>query len=111
VRRLGVLCPVRHRAARDAWFYAYYRKDAQPCARVSPDGRYAVTDTHVYDLKAYRPVAELPFPTGPAGFVSSGSHIYAVDHANDRLVFLEVERLVNPRASEGRSRGAEATDR
>jgi hypothetical protein len=86
--------PIWHSAGDEPWFHAYYRKDAQACAGASPDGKYAVTTTHLYDLKEMKPLVELPFPSGPVGFLSSGAEIYAYDRVNNRVVFISVEELL-----------------
>ena len=94
VARRGRFAAVRHSAGDEAWFHAYYREGAQPCAMVSPNGRHAVTDTHLFDLKELKPLVELPFPAGPIGFTSSGSLVYAHDRLRRSVVFLEVDRLL-----------------
>jgi hypothetical protein len=94
VSRLGHLEPLWHSAAHEGWFAARYSASAQPCAMASPDGRYAVTGTHIYELKGLDAVAELPFPTGPAGFTSSGRKLYAYDRELRRLVFLALDEVL-----------------
>lgn len=94
VAKLGRLEPLWHSAAHEDWFRAGRSAAAQPCAMASPDGRYAVTATHLIDLKDFKAVAELPFPTGPAGFTSKGEKVYAYDGKLRRLVFLRLEDLL-----------------
>jgi len=93
VVKRGQLESIRHSASREDWFRRGLRENAQPTAQASPDGRFAVTETHVFNLKTLKCVAELPFPSGPAGFTSSGMYIYAYDHMNHRLVFLPAAHL------------------
>jgi S1-C subfamily serine protease len=105
VIKIGKLEPILHGAKYEPWFADYYRESAQPCAMASPDGQYAVTDTHVFDLKEMKPLTELPFPAGPVGFTSSGSFIYANDRVHNRIVFLGVEELLRKRNAPGGSKG------
>ncbi len=94
VVQVGRLERIRHSASDEDWFRSYLWDEAQPCAMASPDGRYAVTATHLFDLKEMRPLVELPFPTGPAWFSSSGSTVFAFDARNRRIVSLAVEDLL-----------------
>jgi hypothetical protein len=66
----------------------------QPCAMASPDGRHAVTSTHLHDPHLLQAVAELPFPAGPVGFLSKGEKLYAHDRKHKRLVFLRLAELL-----------------
>jgi hypothetical protein len=80
----------------------------EPPAAPSPDGRYAVTATHVHDVERFEAVAELPFPSRPAGFTSKGGTIYAHDAERQRLVFVSLEALLSgPEASRGPQAGGD----
>jgi hypothetical protein len=97
VTKVGCLEPLWHSTSHEGWISAGHSTAAQRCAMPSPDGRYAVTATHLHDLKDLKAVAELPFPTGPAGFTSKGKKIYAYDAKHRRLVFLSLEDVLRER--------------
>ena len=86
---LGRFEALRHRSSLPAWNAAY-----QPCAQASPDGRLAVTGTHVYAIDGLEVLAELPLPSGPAGFTSKTKLIYGYDRDNRRLVFWSIDELL-----------------
>jgi S1-C subfamily serine protease len=55
----------------------------------SPDGRYAASGTHVYDLKAREPIRRLPFPSRVHVFSQDGKSLYLYDSHRRSLYLLE----------------------
>jgi len=87
--RLGRLEPLWHRKAPGGSSPSY-----QPCAQSSPDGRLAVTATHVHAIEGLEALAELPIPSGPAGFTSKSKLIYGYDRDRRRFVFWSIDELL-----------------
>jgi S1-C subfamily serine protease len=95
VKRAGELRSPRHSGGDEPWFHAFLdMRRGLRSGMASPDGWYAVSDTHVFDLESLAPLVELPIPVSIKGFLSSGSTVYAYDRCNRRVVFLDVEKLL-----------------
>ena len=55
----------------------------------SPDGRYAASGTHVYDMKSKEPIRRLPFPSRTHAFSKDGKSLYAYDPNRRSMYLLE----------------------
>jgi hypothetical protein len=98
VRRLGELPALTHSKANEDWFYGLYSytKSGQPDTNViavSNSGEYALTQTHLIDLKSLKIVLELPFPARRLGFLSSEKHIYLLNSATGKVMIYSIEEL------------------
>ena len=96
---VGQLEPIRHSDAGEEWFYAFLDERFVGEKRnwhvsVSPDARYAMTETHLFSLETLEPLAELPFPSMPSGFMSDGQTVFLYDRCNGRVVFMDLEMLL-----------------
>jgi hypothetical protein len=109
--RIGRLEPLWHETSSAIGGSMSGVERAQESATSSPDGRYAVTRTHLYDLKELKAVAELPFSAWPTGFTSKGKLIYAYDGSRGRLVLLSLDEILRgsdaPASGKERARGSE----
>jgi len=97
-KKVGRLNPVRHSGAVKKWYYAFAQlKDNRPAEgllSISPDGKYAMTHNHLFELKTFKPVVELPLPTQKGGFLSGGKTIYLYDRHNQKVWFVEIAKLL-----------------
>jgi hypothetical protein len=96
---VGQLEPIRHSDAGEEWFYAFLDERSVGEKRnwhvsVSPDARYAMTETHLFSLKTLEPLVELPFPSAPSGFMSDGRTVFLYDRCNERVAFMDLEMLL-----------------
>jgi hypothetical protein len=95
VTRAGELVALSHSQGKKPWFAAFYDFDNEDaCAVASPDGKYAMTNTHLYDLKDMMALVELPFPASNKGFLSDGKRIFLHDRCRDQLVFVSIDNLL-----------------
>lgn len=90
-----------HRSCDEPWFTAFLNgRIIQPAIlAISPNRRWAISQTHLYDLDTLKAVAELPLPTPYAGFMSDNQTIFLQDTVHSCLYFLSVDQLLSGRAS------------
>jgi len=55
----------------------------------NPDGRYAASGTHIYDMKSREPIRRLPFPSRTHAFSKDGKSLYMYDPNRRSLYLLE----------------------
>ncbi|MCW8132566.1 MAG: trypsin-like peptidase domain-containing protein [Planctomycetota bacterium] len=95
--RIGALPKLDHSAKGEDWYLDGERqRPSHRAARVvvSPDGRYALTHTHLYDAQTLKPLAELPVPFFPSGFTGDSKTIFMFDVPKNRIAFLPVAEAI-----------------
>ncbi len=99
VQLLGSLPTVEHSAINEPWFEGYLPsywitadKPIRPI-NISQNGKWAISQTHLYSLTDYKVAAELPLPTRYGGFLTDNKTLWLFDSVHNCFYFLNLETL------------------
>lgn len=100
-KQLGAFTHQPHSGAQTVWFKAFAKvSSTKPIEKintlsVSPDGAYAISETHLYDVATMQVKAELPFPCAACGFLSKGRTVWLYDFVNEKIAFMTIDEIIN----------------
>lgn len=104
VRKLGTLPKRDHSAMAEAWFEGFYparlrvgQNPIHPIA-VSSNGKWALSQTHLFNLADFQIAAELPVPVQHGGILTDNKTLWLFDNISQTIYFLDIATLTGGKA-------------